>query len=111
MQPENSGLFSKDAAAGAVRTPPPLQSILRLQRTVGNHAAQRILGIGDGRRVAAPAEEHAPRTPPRKSWSFWTAWTAGARPSWIAIISRGRSVVALVPWLRFRRRSTSDRIQ
>jgi hypothetical protein len=31
--------------------PPPLQPILRLQRTIGNQRAQRILGIGDGVRV------------------------------------------------------------
>jgi hypothetical protein len=31
------------------RRPPAVQSMSRLQRTVGNRAAQRLLGVGDGR--------------------------------------------------------------
>lgn len=36
---------------------PGFQSILRLQRTVGNRLAQQILGIGDGESQPAPPEE------------------------------------------------------
>jgi len=49
------------AADGNVRRPPPLQSLLRLQRTVGNRAAQRVMGIGDG--CVEPPPPAAPGEP------------------------------------------------
>jgi hypothetical protein len=49
-----------------VRRPPPLQSVWRFQRTVGNREAQRILGIGDGRAEPNAAQESS--EPPDKSW-------------------------------------------
>jgi hypothetical protein len=81
-------MFSKeDRPVGAVRRPPPLQSILRLQRTVGNHAAQRILGIGDGVRVqpTAKASPLETVTAPPRTWRTRLSWTtilaaAGAVP-------------------------------
>jgi hypothetical protein len=58
---------------GTVRKPPPLQSVLRLQRTVGNRSAQRVLAIGDGRRAApiAPTPEPVEAPVPQASASRW----------------------------------------
>jgi len=50
----------RDFRTGGARRPPPLKSILRLQQTVGNRAAQHFLGIGDGRRVDPVASVPGP---------------------------------------------------
>jgi hypothetical protein len=92
MPPEDFGPFWNDAAVSAVRRPPPLQSILRLQRTVGNQAAQRILGIGDGCPVEVPATD-APLEPaaaPRRNWRHRIAALAwGRRLSWTTGLAAG----------------------
>jgi hypothetical protein len=60
------------AGRGNVLRPPPLQPILRLQHTVGNLCAQRILGIGDGT-VVAIEPVSAPPVPVQRSLParFW----------------------------------------
>ena len=92
MPPENFGPLWNNGAVGAVRRPPPLQSILRLQRTVGNQAAQRILGIGDGCPVEVPATD-APLEPavaPRRTWRHRIDGLAGERRlSWTAGLTAG----------------------
>lgn len=66
----------RDPRWGSVRKPPQLQSILRLQRTVGNQAAQRLLGIGDRNvTVTPPADPPAPlvrRSFPARLSSWFT---------------------------------------
>jgi hypothetical protein len=47
--PELVRIVRLDPARSQQRRPPAVQSISRLQRTVGNRAAQQLLGIGDGR--------------------------------------------------------------
>ena len=78
MPLEDFGPLWKDPVGGTVRRPPPLQSILRLQQTVGNRAAQRMLGIGDGRMelpvTSAPPE---PVAPPKRIWTYRIAALAG----------------------------------
>ena len=50
--------------SGGVRQPPPLQSIARFQRTVGNRATQKILGVGDAAKAVLPANP----APGRSLW-------------------------------------------
>jgi hypothetical protein len=52
----------------SVRKPPPLQSIVRLQRIAGNQAAQRILGIGDGYIPELTPATEVVVTRPQRHW-------------------------------------------
>jgi hypothetical protein len=63
MPVDDTARLRRNLATGGVTRPPALHSILRLQTMVGNRAAQRILGIGDGRMQPSPAETAAAEPP------------------------------------------------
>jgi hypothetical protein len=99
-----------------VTRPPRLLSILRLQRTVGNHSTQRILGIGDGEPRPAPPE--AVRA--RMRWTLLVTLIAlgailgggaaaafAVQPQWIAACAGLGAAMGLAVALMLRARESS----
>jgi hypothetical protein len=96
-----------------VTRPPGLQSIVRLQRTVGNHSTQQILGIGDGE----PPPALPPEVPKETRWvlmaalavlaallSAGAASVSAASPRWtIAAAAAGALIGFALGWFLRRR--------
>lgn len=78
----------------AHRRPPPLHSLARLQRLLGNRGAQQVLRIGDGRAAPTSSGRAGPAAAAAASisssrWSRCAVLLARAQRGLARLISRG----------------------